>query len=112
MTDKEPVKEHAKQTPMEVETPQDPTEQWKQEVMGLTEDEVKHRIKIFENNERVMNNEMSRVKRECTTLQKEIKDNNDKIQRYKQLPYLVSNIMEILELEPEEDMSGTMDYNA
>ena len=46
-------------------------------------------------------------------LQDKIKDNNDKIKMNKQLPYLVANVIEILELEPEVEEDGSaMDTDA
>lgn len=40
-----------------------------------------------------------------------IKENTDKIKLNKQLPYLVSNIVEILDVEPEENEQDDIDLN-
>lgn len=43
------------------------------------------------------------MKRDTTKTNKNINDNKQKIKLNKQLPYLVANIVEILDIEPEED---------
>lgn len=61
---------------------------------------------MFDNNIRVMKSEVSRLQHEVAGKQALIKDNNEKIKMNKQLPYLVSNVIEILNLEPEQDDDG------
>jgi len=62
-----------------------------------------NRISIFEGNIRIMNNEENQVKHECYQLESTIKDNKKKLEQFKQLPYLVSNINEIIKNEEKED---------
>jgi len=38
-----------------------------------------------------------------------LKDNRTKIKQNKQLPWLVSNVVEILDIEPEGDDTGQVD---
>ncbi len=40
-----------------------------------------------------------------------LKDNRTKIKQNKQLPWLVSNIVEILDIEPELDDDGQIDVD-
>jgi 26S proteasome regulatory subunit T5 len=40
-----------------------------------------------------------------------LKDNKTKIKQNKQLPWLVSNVVEILDIEPEVDTDGQMDLD-
>lgn len=49
-----------------------------------------------------MRKEADRVKRDTTKTTKTINENKQKIKLNKQLPYLVANIVEILDIEPEE----------
>lgn len=49
-----------------------------------------------------MRKEADRVKRDTTKTTKTITENKQKIKLNKQLPYLVANIVEILDIEPEE----------
>lgn len=67
---------------------------------------LQSRVRMFDNNIRVMKSEVSRLQHEIASKQAAIKDNNEKIKMNKQLPYLVSNIVEILDLEPEADEDG------
>jgi 26S proteasome regulatory subunit T5 len=41
----------------------------------------------------------------------EIADNKNKIKQNKQLPWLVSNVVEILDIEPEQDDDGNVDLD-
>ena len=53
-----------------------------------------------------MKSEIQRIKHESEAQRERIKENQDKIKLNKQLPYLVGNIIEVLELESvdgEED---------
>lgn len=51
-----------------------------------------------------------KIKINKESLKDKIKENTDKIKLNKQLPYLVSNIVEILEVEPEEGEQDDMSY--
>lgn len=62
-----------------------------------------------------MKKELNRVKSDTTKANKNINDNKQKIKLNKQLPYLVSNIVEILDIEPEEgedEDTATVDINS
>eukprot|EP00823_Brevimastigomonas_motovehiculus_P001054 TRINITY_DN1157_c0_g1_i1.p1 TRINITY_DN1157_c0_g1~~TRINITY_DN1157_c0_g1_i1.p1 ORF type:complete len:453 (+),score=130.68 TRINITY_DN1157_c0_g1_i1:145-1503(+) len=68
--------------------------------------QLENRIKMYENNIRLMNLDLKRYSHEKTTLTEKIKENNDKIKMNKQLPYLVSNVIEILDLDPVDESDG------
>jgi len=70
---------------------------------GKTDDEVANRIKLFESNIRAMKNEEKRIGHEIKNQQARIKENQEKIKLNKQLPWLVSNVVEVLEVDAEED---------
>jgi len=72
------------------------------QVAGKTDDEVANMIKLFDNNIRAMRNEEKRLGHEIKGAQARIKENQEKIKLNKQLPYLVSNIVEVLDVEPDE----------
>jgi 26S proteasome regulatory subunit T5 len=72
-------------------------ELYKNEIKSLNEGEILNRIKIFENNIRIMKNEEKQVEHEILQLNQNIQDNQSKLKNNKQLPYLVSNIVEILD---------------
>lgn len=69
---------------------------------GKTDDEIANMIKLFDNNIRAMRNEEKRLGHEIKGAQARIKENQEKIKLNKQLPYLVSNIVEVLDVEPDE----------
>jgi len=50
-----------------------------------------------------MKSEKMRLEHEKSSMLAKIKDNTEKIKLNKQLPYLVSNIVEILQVDAEED---------
>ena len=89
-------------------------EQYLKEIEHLTDEEIHSRIKMLENNMRIMRSEYDEVKHGCAELSVKIDENNEKIKNNKQLPYLVSNIVEILEVEPDEaelEDQGATDLN-
>ncbi len=68
--------------------------------------QIQQRTRMLDNNIRVMKSECSRLDYVLKQHQEMIKDNNEKIKMNKQLPYLVSNVIEVLDLEPEADEDG------
>lgn len=70
------------------------------------------RIRMLDNNMRIMRNERSRVEHEVAQFTVKIKDNQDKIEKNRVLPYLVSNVVEVIDVEPEEEQDeGAMNAN-
>ena len=68
----------------------------------LSNDQIRTRISNFENNIRAGARELKLHQSETTKLRGRIHENTEKLKLSKQLPYLVSNVIEILEI-PEED---------
>mmetsp|Transcript_99148 Transcript_99148/g.300953 ORF Transcript_99148/g.300953 Transcript_99148/m.300953 type:complete len:723 (-) Transcript_99148:137-2305(-) len=66
-------------------------------------EEIQQRIRLLENDVRVMKSEQQRLHHEMKTIEEKTKDNKEKIKLNRQLPHLVANVAEILELEPDED---------
>ena len=50
-----------------------------------------------------MRSELGRIQHELQAQQETIKENEKKIKQNKTLPYLVSNIIEVLDINPEEE---------
>lgn len=73
------------------------------ELEGLTNEEIRRRIDILEGNIKAMRGENARLGHEQTNLRLRITENNDKIKLNKQLPYLVSNVVEVMDLQPEDE---------
>jgi 26S proteasome regulatory subunit T5 len=68
------------------------------EVQGLTNDQIKERCKMYENNMRQYKLELNRITHESKKVDESLKDNRAKIKQNKQLPWLVSNVVEILDI--------------
>lgn len=73
------------------------------EVLRLSTDEIITRNRLLENDIRVMKSEIMRLQHEATTMKERLQDNLEKIKLNKQLPYLVANIVEILDVDPEDE---------
>ena len=83
------------------------------QIASLDANQLNNRTRMLDNNIKVMRSELNRLTHEVKAQQDKIKDNNEKIKMNKQLPYLVSNVIEILNLEPETDEDGAaMDTDA
>ena len=80
-----------------------------EQVQALTNEEVRNRIKMFENNMRQYKLELNRINHESKKVDDSLKDNKAKIKQNKQLPWLVSNVVEILDIEPENDNDAPID---
>ena len=75
----------------------------------MSNDELKQQTRALDNEIRIMRSDMNRIRHESTQQTAHIKDNKDKIKLNKQLPYLVANVVEIVEpyADPEEDGAAT-----
>jgi 26S proteasome regulatory subunit T5 len=80
-----------------------------EEIQNSTADEINNRIKLIDNEIKVLKNENTRLTHEQNAMKEKIKENNEKIKLNKQLPYLVGNVVELLDLDPNEpDEDGAM----
>ena len=83
------------------------------DVGDLTNDQIKNRIKMLENNIRVMKSETQRLKHQHKAAEERVNENKEKIKLNKQLPYLVANVVEILDVtkedQEEEQSEAAMD---
>jgi len=73
------------------------------EIKCLSNDEINMRIRGLENEVRIMKSEQQRLHHELKTIEEKSKDNKEKIKLNRQLPHLVANVGEILDLEMDED---------
>merc|ERR1711884_393197 len=65
------------------------------EVEKMSTDEITARARLLDNEIRIMRSDMMRIQRETQGQKEKIKENTT-------LPYLVSNVIEILDVDPEE----------
>lgn len=73
------------------------------EILDLSTDDIITRNRLLENDIRVMKSEILRLQHEASSMKERLQDNLEKIKLNKQLPYLVANIVEILDVDPEDD---------
>ncbi|XP_064997055.1 26S proteasome regulatory subunit 6A homolog [Musa acuminata AAA Group] len=69
----------------------------------MTTEDIIRASRLLDNEIRVLKDELQRSNLELESLKDKIKGNQEKIKINKQLPYLVGNIVEILEMNPEEE---------
>lgn len=77
--------------------------------------DIERRTRLLDNEVRVLREETQRLTGESTQLKERIRENKEKIKLNNQLPYLVSNIVEVLDINPDEEDEedgATMDVDA
>jgi 26S proteasome regulatory subunit T5 len=77
-----------------------------QEILSLSTEDVNSRTRLLENDIKVMRSELQRLGHDKQVMLEKIKDNKEKIDNNRQLPYLVGNIVELLDVEAEEEASN------
>ncbi|CAH1389793.1 unnamed protein product [Nezara viridula] len=83
------------------------------EILHMSNEEIFNRIRLLDGEVRIMKSEVMRVSHELQSQKEKIKENNEKIKVNKHLPYLVSNVIEILDMEAEtEDEGAVVDLHA
>jgi len=90
--------------------PPPPEETWDdipEDIRALPADEINTRTRLIDNDIKVMRSETLRLQHEQSVMKEKIRDNAEKIKQNKVLPYLVSNIVEILDMDPEGEESGS-----
>eukprot|EP01111_Echinosteliopsis_oligospora_P003019 TRINITY_DN1485_c0_g1_i1.p1 TRINITY_DN1485_c0_g1~~TRINITY_DN1485_c0_g1_i1.p1 ORF type:complete len:429 (-),score=165.92 TRINITY_DN1485_c0_g1_i1:71-1357(-) len=78
-----------------------------EDVLRSTTDDILRRARMIDNEAKSMKQENLRLAHEHADYKERIKENNDKIKLNKQLPYLVGNVVELLDLEPDEEEDGS-----
>ena len=69
------------------------------EILNSSTRDIIARRRLLENDTRIMKSEFQRLTHEKLTMHEKIKDNQEKIENNRQLPYLVGNVVEILDLD-------------
>lgn len=81
------------------------------EIKNLSNDEINRRTSLIESEIKILKSEHLRLKNEYKHIQEKMKDNLEKIQLNKMLPYLVANVVEILELKDDEEEEAEDEEN-
>jgi len=74
-----------------------------EEILNMSTADITARSRLLDNEVRIMRSELGRIQHELQAQQDKIKENEQKIKMNKTLPYLVSNVIEILDVNPEEE---------
>lgn len=83
------------------------------EIEAMTDDDLKTRATLIENDISVMRSSAATLKHQMRTQKEKIKENLEKVKLNKQLPYLVANIVEIMQLPSEDGADeSTIDKDA
>ncbi|KAI3893925.1 hypothetical protein MKX03_020108 [Papaver bracteatum] len=73
------------------------------EIDNMSLNDILAASRQLDDQSRILNDELRRLTHEIETTKEDVKANKEKIKLNKQLPYLVANVVEILDLPPEED---------
>ncbi|KAL8934557.1 MAG: hypothetical protein Q9216_005849 [Gyalolechia sp. 2 TL-2023] len=73
------------------------------EVLHSSTRDINMRRRLLDNDMRIMKSEFQRLSHEQGAMKEKIKDNLEKIENNRQLPYLVGNVVELLDLDVEKD---------
>jgi molecular chaperone GrpE (heat shock protein) len=69
---------------------------------SMSNTDLRQRIRLLDNDIRVMKSDVQRIAHESRAQKERIRENVEKVKMNKQLPYLVGNVVEILEPEAED----------
>lgn len=69
----------------------------------MSADAINNRSRLLENEIRVLKDEVTRLNLDQNSYKEKVKENKEKIKLNNQLPYLVGNIVEVLDIKPEEE---------
>lgn len=73
------------------------------EFAHMSADDIIRRTRLLENEIRVLKSESTRLTVDQTSMKERIKENKEKIKLNNQLPYLVGNIVEVLDVVPDDE---------
>ncbi|XP_043691383.1 26S proteasome regulatory subunit 6A homolog [Telopea speciosissima] len=73
------------------------------QLASMSTDDIVRASRLLDNEIRILKEELTRTNLERDSFKDKIKENQEKIKLNKQLPYLVGNIVEILEMNPEDE---------
>ena len=74
------------------------------ETSAMSTTELRQRIHLIDNDVRVMKSDIQRIQHESRAQRERIRENIEKVKLNKQLPYLVGNVVEILEPDAEDGL--------
>ncbi|KAK9809980.1 hypothetical protein WJX72_002914 [[Myrmecia] bisecta] len=88
---------------LEQEIFDDAEEALPEEFQHMSADDIVRRARLLENEVRVLKDESTRLSLELNGLKEKVKENKEKIKLNNTLPYLVGNVVEVLDVNPEDE---------
>ncbi|KAJ2916115.1 hypothetical protein MD484_g4290, partial [Candolleomyces efflorescens] len=88
---------------------QPPEETWDdipEDILSLSTEDIVTRTRLIDNDLKVLRSETQRLQHQQSEMKEKIRDNGEKIKQNKVLPYLVANVVEILDVDPEGEEDG------
>ncbi|XP_050519789.1 26S proteasome regulatory subunit 6A-B [Daktulosphaira vitifoliae] len=73
-----------------------------EEILLMSNEEITSRTRLLDNDIKVMKSDVMRISHELQSQTDKIKENTEKIKVNKTLPYLVSNVIELLDVDPQD----------
>jgi len=97
-----------------METLENDEETLGEEVLRMDTNDIIGRTRLLDSEVKIMRSEIMRISHELQSQKDKIKENVEKIKVNKTLPYLVSNVIELLEMDPqgEEEEGANVDLDS
>ncbi|KAI1715981.1 ATPase family associated with various cellular activities (AAA) domain-containing protein [Ditylenchus destructor] len=76
------------------------------EILRMSADDLRRRTELLDIKIRITRREVQRINHNVQTLKEKVKENNERIKMNKPLPYLVSNVIELLDPEETQEEEG------
>ncbi|RWS26856.1 hypothetical protein B4U80_09197 [Leptotrombidium deliense] len=87
-----------------------------EEVNRMSNDDLINRTRLLDSEVKIMRSDLMRINHELSAQKEKIKENTEKIKVNKALPYLVSNVIELLDIDPqnsgEEEEGANIDLDS
>lgn len=85
-----------------------------EEILRMDPEELQHRVRLLNSEIGIMRSEIRTASSEMMQMKEKIKENTEKVKVFKVLPYLVSTVVEILDMDPqdEEEEGANIDLDA
>ncbi|CAD7702789.1 unnamed protein product [Ostreobium quekettii] len=82
---------------------EDADDQLPEEFKQMSADEIRRRTRGLDNEIRVLKDECTRLQLDQNQMRDKIRENQEKVKLNNQLPYLVGNVVEVLDVNPDEE---------
>ncbi|CAJ0752070.1 19471_t:CDS:2 [Entrophospora sp. SA101] len=74
-----------------------------QEILRSSTEDINNRTRLLDNEIKILKSEHARLTHERNSMKERIKDNEKKVKVNIQLPWLVSNVVELLDMDPSDE---------